>query len=111
MDPIEPNPPIEEKPVELPTDSALEERVTALEAIVATLQTQVSQVIQKTEDVEEKVTEKKEILQVVFDKDADGVHVRQKVLVTVAGNSREEWEDVTNEYSEEELEEVIKNGA
>lgn len=106
--------PIDEKPQEeqsIETELTLEERVAVLEATVSTLQTKVSQALQKAEDVEEKVTEKKEVLQVVFDKDADGVRVRQKVLVTVAGNSREEWKDITDQYSEEELEEVIKGGA
>lgn len=107
MDPTKENQPevttIEEQPTPETKDKTLEERVATLEDKMAVLEPKVSDVI-------ETVTPVKRTLQVVLEKEGDEVKVRRKVLVTVAGNSEEQWEDATNEIDPETKEEIL-NGS
>lgn len=100
MDPIEEKP-VEEKPVL--EDKTLEERVSVLEAKVAALEPKVT-------DIEDAVKPIRQVLQVVVEKEGEITKVRRKVLVTVAGNSQEKWEDATEEIDQDIKEELL-NGA
>lgn len=108
MDPIEESQPkevtpVEEQPTPVTKDKTLEERVTALEAKVAELEPKVSDVI-------ETVTPVKKTLQIVIEKEGDEIKVRRKILVTVAGNSEEQWEDATSEVDDQTKEDLL-NGS
>lgn len=101
MDSIEEAKPVEivdEKPAI--SDKSLEERVAALEVKVA-------QIEPKITEVQETVTPVKQTLQVVIEKEGDVVKVRRKVLVTIAGNSKEQWEDATEEVDTKVKEDLI----
>ena len=87
------------KPVEK-EDKALEERVAVLEAKVATLEPKVT-------DVEDAIKPIRQVLQVVIEKEGDVTKVRRKVLITVAGNSKEQWEDATDEVDQEVKEDLL----
>jgi|SRR5581483_4789082 len=102
MDPIEDKPiEIKEKPVL--EDKSLEERVSVLEEKVATLEPKVS-------GVEDAVKPIRQTLQVVIEKEGNITKVRRKVLITIAGNSKEQWEDATDEV-DQEVKEDLFNGA
>ena len=106
MDPIEESQPEEAAPVEeqpQTKDKTLEERVTALEAKMAELEPKVTDVIQT-------VTPVKQTLQVVIEKEGEEIKVRRKILVTVAGNSEEQWEDATKDV-DKKTKEAILNGS
>ncbi len=109
MDPIEESQPeekaaqVEEQPKPVTSDKTLEERVVALEVKVAELE-------HKVTDVIETVTPIKKTLQVVLEKEGNEVKVRRKILVTVAGNSEEQWEDATDEV-DKKTKEAILNGS
>lgn len=101
MDPIE-DPKAEEtqpKPVET-VDKALEERVAVLEEKVAALEPKVS-------DVEDAIKPIKQTLQVVIEREGNITKVRRKVLITVAGNSQEQWEDATEEVDPQVKEDLL----
>lgn len=101
MDPIE-DPKAEEtqpEPVET-VDKALEERVAVLEEKVAALEPKVS-------DVEEAVKPIRQTLQVVIEREGSVTKVRRKVLVTIAGNSQEKWEDATEEVDSQVKEDLL----
>lgn len=93
---------IQPKPVEK-EDKTLEERVSVLEEKVAILEPKVI-------GVEDAVKPIRQTLQVVIEKEGDITKVRRKVLITVAGNSKEQWEDATDEVDQEVKEDLL-NGA
>jgi hypothetical protein len=90
---------IQPKPVEK-EDKTLEERVSVLEGKVAILEPKVT-------GVEDAVKPIRQTLQVVIEKEGDITKVRRKVLITVAGNSKEQWEDVTDEVDQEVKEDLL----
>ncbi len=95
--------PVEEQPTPVTKDKTLDERVAILEAKMSELEPKVSDVI-------ETVTPVKKTLQVVLEKEGDEIKIRRKVLVTVAGNSEEQWEDATSEIDDQTKEEIL-NGS
>lgn len=104
MEPIEDTKVEEVQPKPVENDSkVLEERVAILEEKVAALEPKIT-------DVEVAITPIRQTLQVVIEKEGDITKVRRKVLITVAGNSKEQWEDATDEVDQEVKEELL-NGA
>ncbi len=101
MDPIEDTQAEETQPKPVETvDKALEERVAVLEEKVAALEPKVS-------DVEEAVKPIRQTLQVVIEREGSVTKVRRKVLVTIAGNSQEKWEDATEEVDPQVKEDLL----
>ena len=101
MDPIEDTQAEETQPKPVETiGKALEERVAFLEEKVAALEPKVS-------DVEEAVKPIRQTLQVVIEREGSVTKVRRKVLVTIAGNSQEKWEDATEEVDSQVKEDLL----
>lgn len=100
MEPIE-NPKTKEtqpKPVE--EDKTLEERVVVLEAKIAALEPKVI-------DVAEAVKVTKTPLQLIVEKEGNEYKARRKVLIKTATETKEGWEDVTDTFTQQELEDKL----
>lgn len=81
----------------------LEERVAALEATVIVLESKLLPIEEATKVV-------KTPLQLVVEKEGNEFKARRKILIQTATETKEGWEDATEEFTQKELEEKL-NGA
>lgn len=89
--------PIEEQPIETKT---LEDRVAALEIAINALE-------QKLPQIEEATKVIKTPLQLVIEQEGNTFKARRKVLIQTATETKEGWEEVTDEFTQKELEEQL----
>ncbi len=74
------------------------------------IEKEVDDIKKRLSDLEQSVKTERVVKQVVFEKEGDAVRVRAKVLVKRASGAEETWEDVTDKFTQEKIQEVL-NGA